>query len=68
MHKYINEHTHTYIYIYIDIYIIVCVFDIRTCLALPRLSFHIERFSGVVLLLVTCEDLFRMQLLPQDAR
>ncbi|CAJ1357307.1 unnamed protein product, partial [Effrenium voratum] len=31
-----------------------------------QLSFHIERFSGVVLLLVTCEDLFRMQLLPQE--
>lgn len=32
---------------------------------LPRLAFHIERFSGVVLLLVTSDDVFRMQLLPQ---
>jgi hypothetical protein len=30
-----------------------------------RLAFHIERFSGVVLLLVTSDDVFRMQLLPQ---
>ena len=30
-----------------------------------QLAFHIERFSGVVLLLVTSEDVFRLQLLPQ---
>ena len=33
-----------------------------------RLAFHIERFSGVVLLLVTSDDVFRMQLLPQVQR
>ncbi|CAE7387875.1 cdc48 [Symbiodinium sp. CCMP2456] len=31
-----------------------------------QLAFHIERFSGVVLLLVTSEDVFRLQLLPQE--
>ena len=30
-----------------------------------QLAFHIERFSGVVLLLVTSDDVFRLQLLPQ---
>ncbi|CAE7203586.1 cdc48, partial [Symbiodinium pilosum] len=31
-----------------------------------QLAFHIERFSGVVLLLVTSDDVFRLQLLPQE--
>lgn len=31
-----------------------------------QLAFHMERFNGVVLLLVTSEDAFRLQLLPME--
>ncbi|CAK9070872.1 Probable flavin-containing monooxygenase 1, partial [Durusdinium trenchii] len=40
--------------------------DIGLDSAFQQLAFHISRFAGVVLLLVTSEDLFRMQLLPQE--
>eukprot|EP00931_Biecheleriopsis_adriatica_P045267 TRINITY_DN25949_c0_g1_i1.p1 TRINITY_DN25949_c0_g1~~TRINITY_DN25949_c0_g1_i1.p1 ORF type:complete len:1540 (-),score=362.19 TRINITY_DN25949_c0_g1_i1:18-4046(-) len=34
--------------------------------AFQQLSFHIERFAGAVLLLVTSDDAFRAQLVPQE--
>ncbi|CAL1132542.1 unnamed protein product [Cladocopium goreaui] len=40
--------------------------DVGLDSAFQQLAFHIERFSGVVLLLVTSDDVFRMQLLPQE--